>query len=378
MSWATRLRQTVQIGLVVAVVALFVGSVLGQPVLLSFVETGSMEPTLEPGDGFVAIPDALTGPPAVDDVIVFEAEEIQGGGLTTHRVVEIGERGYITRGDNNPFRDQDGDEPPVDDAQVVAHALQVNGDVLRIPQLGTGVMLLQGGLEQAQQWIAVTFGVRGLLDTQGIATVLFGLSVLAYVGDIALDRLRPATRDRTRTQRRDDGVEYRLLIAGAVGVIVIAATAAMVVPAGTTQLGIVSAEFSSEQPTVIEQGTTAELPYALSNGGLVPTVTYLSTTSEDVEIPRNEIYLGPRGTAAVDLTVTAPETTGFYRQYVTEHRYLAVLPRPVIGWLYDLHPWLPGLVINGVLAGTIYAIGRVLLPTGKARLRQQQRGNQRG
>jgi signal peptidase len=38
------------------VASLVAGSLLGQPVLLSYVETGSMAPTMEPGKGFVAVP----------------------------------------------------------------------------------------------------------------------------------------------------------------------------------------------------------------------------------------------------------------------------------------------------------------------------------
>ncbi len=73
--------------------ALIVGQLLGQPVLLGFVETGSMEPTIETGDGFVAVPSDLTGDPEPGDVVVFDAEELEGGGLTTHRIVEETEQG---------------------------------------------------------------------------------------------------------------------------------------------------------------------------------------------------------------------------------------------------------------------------------------------
>ncbi len=97
--------------------ALVVGQLLGQPILLGFVETGSMEPTIDTGDGFVAIPSELTDDPEPGDVIVFEATNIQGGGLTTHRVVEETSQGYVTRGDANPFTDQDSGEPHVRDAR---------------------------------------------------------------------------------------------------------------------------------------------------------------------------------------------------------------------------------------------------------------------
>ena len=65
------------LGYAVAVVFLLIiggtiaGAALGRPVFLTYVETGSMEPTLEPGDGFVAIPAELAGPIDEGDVIVF-------------------------------------------------------------------------------------------------------------------------------------------------------------------------------------------------------------------------------------------------------------------------------------------------------------------
>ncbi|KPN31210.1 signal peptidase I [Halolamina pelagica] len=135
--------------LVLVVASLLLGQVLGTPVLLGYVETGSMEPTLEPGDGFVAVPAAVTGDVEEGDVIVFRAEELQGGGLTTHRVVGETERGYITRGDANPFTDQDGNEPPVKEGQIVAEALQIGGSVVVIPNLGTLVTGLQGPSRQS-------------------------------------------------------------------------------------------------------------------------------------------------------------------------------------------------------------------------------------
>ncbi len=68
----------------VVVLSLVVGQVLGTPVGLSYVETGSMEPTLEPGDGFVAVPTALAGPVEECHVAVVRAEDLHDCDLTTH------------------------------------------------------------------------------------------------------------------------------------------------------------------------------------------------------------------------------------------------------------------------------------------------------
>ena len=354
--------------LVLVVVSLLAGQFLGQPVLLSYVETGSMAPTMEPGDGFVAVPSGVAGEIEEGDVITFRAEEIQGGGLTTHRVVGETERGYVTRGDANPFTDQDGDEPPVKEAQIVAKALQVGGTVVVIPNLGTVVVGVQGVISGAQRWLATTLGTRSLLGPQGLTYLLLAASALAYVLDLVVGDDRSKRRERTRS--RDDGVSTRLVMVALALLVVSTATAAMVVPAGTQEFGVVSAEFDSEQPTTIRQGESSTLPYAVPNAGLVPVHVYFDS-SDGVAVDSEYVYVGSRGEATVDLTLTAPPETGYYRYFLTEYRYLAVLPGPVVDALYRVHPWLPIVVIDALLGGTMYLVGMSVVGTGRVRSRSR-------
>jgi len=274
MSFKRTLSITLQVAAVLVVASLIVGQYLGQPVLLSYVETGSMQPVLSPGDGFIAIPAPIAGGIGVGDVVTFDAQEIEGGGLTTHRVVEETERGYVTRGDNNPFTDQDGGEPVVQEADIVAKALTVGGGVVVIPHLGTVAMGFQSALDSVQTWLAVTFGVRSLQGTQGLAYIFFGLSAVAYAVDWYLDR--GAANARTRDRSRDDGTSVFAIVGVLALVLMATATAAMVVPGGSQEYGVVSAEFESENPTVIERGTSQQLEYVVPNAGLVPVYAYVT------------------------------------------------------------------------------------------------------
>ena len=359
-----------QVAVVLAVLALIAGQLLGQPVLFSFVETGSMQPTLDPGDGFIAIPTALAGDVGIGDVVTFDAQEIEGGGLTTHRVVEETERGYVTRGDNNPFTDQDAGEPVVQDADIVAVALSVGGSVVVIPHLGTVAMTIQSGFASVQTWLAVTLGVRSLQGTQGLAYLIFGLSMVAYVADWFLSRNSRETRQRDRS--RDDGISVFAVVAVLALVLMATATAAMVVPAGTQEYGAVSAEFESENPTVIERGTSQELEYVVPNAGLVPVYAYVTPASPGVEVAPQRLRVGSRGEASTTVTLTAPPETGYYRLFVTEHRYLAVLPPGVVDELYGVHPWAPLVAINGLLGGGIVGLGFVFLRGEPARIRSRE------
>ena len=354
------------------VVALVAGQLLGQPVLLSYVTTDSMEPTLNPGDGFVAIPAELAGDVEEGDVVTFRAETLNGGGLTTHRVVDVTDRGFVTKGDGNPFTDQDDEEPPVKPTQVVAVAWQPGGSVLAIPYLGAVVTGIQETLATTQRTLAAALGTRSLLGVQGLAYLLFALSIIAYAVDLYLnggDERRTRGRDRSR----DDGTSTRLLVAGFALLVVVGATAAMVVPAGAQEFGIVSAESDAPGPRVIETGTSESVQYPVGNGGVVPVIVFFESGSDGVDVEPETFAVPGRTAVNATMTLSAPPETGYYRQYVVQHRYLAVLPRSTITAMYGVHPWLPLVVIDLLLGGTFYVVGMALVGSGRIRSRKRER-----
>jgi signal peptidase len=366
------LKTTLAVATVLVVASLLLGAVLGQPMGLSYVETGSMEPTMEPGDGFVAVPTAVAGDVERGDVVTFEAEEIQGGGLTTHRVVGETERGYITRGDANPFTDQDNDEPPVKDAQIVAKALKVDGQVVVIPHLGTAVEGIRNVLTTTQRTLASLLGTRSLLGAQGLGYLLFAGALLFY----AVDWYREgATRGREKRSRsRDTGVSMRLVLVGFASLLVVGATAAMVAPAGTQQYGVVSAEFDSERPDVVPAGESKSQPYRIGNGGLLAQQVYVEPASEGVSVAQERHRVAGGATVETQVTLSAPAETGYYRRYVVEHRYLAVLPGGVVDALYRVHPWAPIVAIDALLAGGFLALTLPFAPGGRIRERSRDTG----
>ena len=366
-----RLLEFTFVGAVLVVVLLVLGALLGQPVLLSYVETGSMSPTMEPGDGFVAVPVQLDGSVAVGDVVVFEAKKLHGGGLTTHRVVGETDRGFVTRGDANPFTDQDGDEPPVKRPQIVATALQVDGEVVVVPHLGTVVEGVRSVLRTVQTFLAMLFGTGALLGAKGLAYLFFAASLLWYaVGEW---RARSSRRS-ARVTARTTGVDARLLVGGLAALLVVGATAAMVVPGGHHEYGVVSAEFDSERPDVIPMGESKDATYPIGNGGLLPVYAYLEPASEGVEVRPREHYVAGRDVVNATVTLHAPPRTGYYRRYVVEHRYLAVLPEGVTDSLYAAHPWMPIVVIDALLAVPFYLVGVRLLGTARVKPRRRGRG----
>jgi signal peptidase len=363
--WLTRLLTTI---LTLGAVALILGSVLGQPILLGFVETGSMEPTLRPGDGFVAVPSAVAGDVETGDVVVFRAKHLQGGGLTTHRVVGETEAGYITQGDANPSSDQAADEPPVKDAQIVAEALQVDGRVVVIPHLGTAVMSIQRVMTDLQATVASVFGFASPSGPQGVAFGVLAFAVVGYAVDWWRER-RAGRASERKDRSRETGTDPRLFVAVLTLFLVVGATAAMAVPSGPTEYAFVSSSHDTPGTGVIGTGETESTTHTVVNGGAVPVVVFFETGDRSMSVEPTELPVPARDAANATVTLTAPPETGYYRHFLVEHRYLALLPLSTIRTLYHVHPWLPIVAIDTLLGVPFYLLGSVLVGRGRVRAR---------
>ena len=339
--------------LVAVVIAMLVGQQLGQPILLGFVVTGSMSPTLEPGDGFVAVPPAFAGEIEAGDVVTFDARELEGGGLTTHRVVGETDEGYITQGDANPFTDQDGPEPPVQESQIAAVAWQFDGDVVTVPRLGAVAMALQGALGALIGLLGVLPGGDSIAGgNAGSAMIGAGAVLLLY--SFASDLLGGDTRaGRSRSRDRDGAIRATFVLAIILVLILVPATASMVVPSGTNDVTIVSSQSPSGSPTVIERGGTQTLEYNVTNNGYVPTVVFIEPASTGVEVGETTHALYRGQSADTTATLYAPEETGVYYRAVSERQYVGVLPVPVIAALHAVHPWVAIAAINGFISAIV-------------------------
>ncbi|MFC6990802.1 signal peptidase I [Haladaptatus sp. GCM10025707] len=106
------------------------------PVQVTYVYSGSMEPAIATGDGFVVVP-----PTAVErgDIVVYEATREDE--LVTHRVVSETAAGFVTKGDANHATDQERGEPPVQRDAIVGEVLTVDGAPLVVPRLGALLQL---------------------------------------------------------------------------------------------------------------------------------------------------------------------------------------------------------------------------------------------
>lgn len=364
--------------LILAVVAITVGQFIGQPVLLAYVTSDSMEPTISTGDGYLVLPSVATGSVEQGDIVVFQAKTLHGGdgALTTHRVVEKSQRGVITKGDGNPVTDQSGGEPPVMSSQIVGQAVLLGNQPIVIPHLGTVFTGIRSTVENAQRSLSIALGTRALLGTRGLAYLLFGVGGLLYAGSVIMDQNEvkgPSTRrSRRRRQPMNRRVSKRLIALALGCLLVVSLTISMTVAGGVHEFGVVSAEQDANGPSVIPAGQSERLNYSIPNGGFVPIMAYVDSGGSGVETPSNAVIVDPGERKNVSVELSAPESTGYYRLPVVEHRYLAILPQSWIHQLYLIHPWLPVVVIDALLLGAFLAVSIPLLGRGTLRPRSSR------
>ncbi|XGI84513.1 signal peptidase I [Halorutilales archaeon Cl-col2-1] len=349
------------------VVASVVGSGVGQPVVVGYVSTDSMEPELEPGDGFVAVPSFLT---QVDegDVVVYENPETSS--LTTHRVVRRTNEGYITKGDANPFTDQDRGIQPVTRDQIVATPLQLGGDVVRIPHIGDVSRVIQWIFGSVGEGLSSALGMG--VNVTDIAYTVLGVSGVGYVYETLRSRhgsgRRELLAEKERRQRilTEPAVSPQVVRLAGVGLVVVSAAVAMYVPSGSHTVGVVSAEFESDADFVVETGETEAFGYTVSNSGYLPVVSYTETQSTVVNIRPRRVYVSGKDSSEITVEVEAPDETGYYPSEITERRYIALIPAGAIDTLHRLHPWLPYVAVLSLLGVTTYGVGLVVVRGSRA------------
>lgn len=345
---------TVVTGILVILAVLVVGTqVLGFASPVGYVETDSMEPQLDPGDGYIGVPRPLAGDIEPNDVITYEAQSLGGGGLTTHRVVEETSGGYITKGDNNPFTDQDGPEPPVTEAQIKLVVLAVNGNVAAIPHLGDVALAAQGLISTA----IATLGLKSFsTGSPGIIVTVIGLLFVLVAGASELIT-GENTRSMERSTRRSATLDSRLVLAAVILILALPVMSVTALPSGTQGLSILSTDRAHpDDSSMIKAGTVAELNSTVKNSQMFPMVVILEPKTEGVVFSEQVLTVAPGGEAKTQLRLSAPAETGPYVRARSKTFYIRVLPTGLIAGLHRIHPLFARLATMGVIFAPVIVV----------------------
>jgi len=350
--------RVVRLAVFVFVLGAVTGQFLGIPLVLGFVETGSMSPTMEPDDGFIALPPAFLGGVDEGDVVTFDSQTIEGGRLLTHRVVDATPEGYITRGDASPLTDQQSGEPPVPRNRIVAEVLQIGGHVVVIPNLGDYVEYIRG--------MFASIGSRFGFGVNQMISFILVAAIAAYL----LDESRAAGEKRTeRSTSRRDGISGLLLVGGSVALVLTTATMSMTAASGAVALPYDSVSPAEAGSGGIPAGTTENVSVTLRNGGFVPMAATLTTSNPNAEFEQERVLIEARESRKVNLSITASNQPGRYEVTVHRNQYLPILPIGVLAELSAVSHWLAVVAVDILLALGVWVIGAKLVGRGRLRLR---------
>lgn len=302
------LRRIGLVGILVIVVLTVVPA--GAPVQVSYVYSDSMEPTIDVNEGYIVIPAKKV---EVGEIVMFWSP--MKDTYVTHRIVGQTEKGFITKGDNNPSSDQRSGYSAVTRDEIVGEVLTFQGEPLVIPYLGLLIVFLQ----------------RHLLAILGII-----VSSIAIYSAARTDV--PYRRDVVRV-----GDIFQPLFL--VGIAVIAWILAYGGVGHNVTLVAVASAGLSESPGVIAVGSSKSVEFVFQQPAWPLMQRVVGTHGMTVTSQT-------RNTTAIQITglVRTPEAPGPVHVRSVVHQYPAIIPRSILVRLQEIHP----LLASGISAIIIF------------------------
>lgn len=291
-----------------------IGFFFDRPVLVSYVTSDSMEPTLNRGDVFFINPLSKGSP---GDIAVFR----MAGSWTVHRIYAEGEEGYITKGDANVATDQqERGAPPIKRADVAGTVLTVAGRPIKVPGAGTYIS---------------EFSQKGSALYAAIALLIMGALL------ITSDEGRKK-HVRRRGRKSFFRVKFKTVYA-ITGVLVIALLLlSMMLSWGEITFTYSSTLAGGQREGWYLPGSVFEDELTLKNAAIYPFTYFIVPQGDRFEVTTDRHFRLPgKSEENIGVRVHVPEDTRIYRETVNVYAYLPILPDGVIVRLYNVNPHLP-------------------------------------
>lgn len=308
-------------GLLLAVIYIMAGAHTNGAPVLTYVYSNSMEPIIKVNDAFLVWPDSS---PEVGDIIMFRPLVLDAPYIT-HRIIAIGDNGYVTKGDNSPVQDQDNGEPEVVSSRIIGKVVTLQGKPMLVPGLGRFTSYLQGLIGGNAKYLSLFFLLAGVLSTQ--------------VGrHKALRRRKPRNRYRLRHV-------YRWIIL----IVMVITILSTYLGSRVTQVKYMVSEYPGTLGDQVEVNREGQLVLEVRNNGFYP-VWILVDGITPLSIADAPAYLFPQSKERLLLHVLPQRNTGIYQGYVQIYKYPVILPRLWMVKLHSLHPYLAILAVGFTFA----------------------------
>ncbi len=299
------------------------GFLLNRPVLLSYVTSDSMSPTLNRGDVFLINPLAEAKP---NDIIVFDLN----GHWTVHRVVAETDEGYITKGDHNIATDQQGGSTSIVKRESVAGVVPVLLETpIKIPEAGNYIQRSSG---TSMNIVLAVFMIAG--------------------GAILLT----GKEEKRKKERKVYRLRYKTAY-----VAVSTVSIAMLLLSVIATWGVVGFNYASTVAGGQRDGwylpeSEFERQIEIKNNALFPLLYLFSSDSDRVELKDESRILSAGEKAELSVHVKVPSETRIYYEEIKVHAYPLILPSDVIIRMYGLNPFLPLLAFAVEFAVVLVAV----------------------
>lgn len=280
---------------------------------LSYVYSNSMEPLILINDAFLIVPDPN---PKVGDIIIYRPTRLDAE-LITHRIIQAVDGGFVTKGDNSPYADQESGEPLVIPERIVGKVFTVGSKPLIIPGLGNVVTNLNTMLGDSANFLSGIFLVLGLLS------ILFGGS--------GVRKRKPRTRLRLRQI-------YRISALLIVGIVLLT----IYIGSQVKQIRYLVSDSPGDLGNQIKTGVGGELSLIVENKGIVP-VWNITESVAPLEVQNAIEYLRPLSKRTLIIDVPPIDKVGYYQAYVQAFNYPILMPK---SWVFTLHEISPYLALG--------------------------------
>lgn len=297
--------------IVLALIILSVGAILKIAPNFSYVYSESMEPIIMTNDGFLVLPVIA---PKIGDIVLYRPLKLEAE-LITHRIIGIGEYGFITKGDNSISKDQDVGEPEVKSDRIVGRVFTIGGNPLIIRGFGQVMANMKERLGAFTDYLAgglVMFGV------------VLGLRELWFP--------KRKRKSRHRWRLRD---VYRV---GAI-VVTVLALSSILFSSSFNQVRYLVSEDPGTLGDHVLYNEPGELALKVKNAGFLP-VWLIPSGVQPLSVAQAPSIIPPLAQRSMIVAVLPHKELGWYRGYVRNFYYPALFPRAILVWLHRISPFL--------------------------------------
>lgn len=314
------------IGILVTFLLLGTGAFTKGAPLLTYVYSNSMEPLIKVNDGFLVIPASNY---TEGDIIMYRPTVLEAPYIT-HRIIAKGDLGFITKGDNSPYEDQESGEPLVTKERIVGKVLTIHGQPIIIPGLGNLTEGIQSRLGNYAKYLSVFFFVLG--------------SIFSIAG----------AKKSFRSRKKRNRIRLKHLYHGVTIFAMIAVIISIYAGSRVSVVRYLVSEYPASTGNQVELYKEGRLSMEVSNHGMIPVWTMVKGIKplSVLEAPQS---LEARSKETILLDVMPHRETGYYQGYLQIYHYPKLLPR---NWVVVLHNSSPTLAIiaTGLTLGFLFFI----------------------